>query len=114
MPHLRPRQRPRPSLLSSGLGTPQSFATDYTTGLGERPHELVAMFGLESLHLFHRLLDPAHCVPQVLQSGVQERLSVYRQQMRIAGVAFEGSPAGPEDCGGPKQTPRCCNKSSYV
>ena len=29
--------------------------------------------------------------------------------MWVAGVAFEGSPAGPEDCGGPKQTPRGCD-----
>ena len=79
--------------------------------LGERPHKLVAMFELGRHHLFHRLFDPAHCVPQVLQSGVQRRLSVYRQQMRVAGVAFEGSPAGPKDCRGPKQTPRGCDQA---
>ena len=41
---------------------------------------------------------------QVQQSGVQGRLSVYRHHMRDAEVAFEGTPARPEDCVAQKQT----------
>ena len=41
------------------------------------------MFELGRRHLFHRLFDPANCVPQVLQSGDQGRLSVYRQKKQV-------------------------------
>ena len=57
------------------------------------------------------ICEPQRVPPrQVLQSGVQGRLSVYRHHMRDAGVAFEGTPAGPEDCVAQKQTPRAIDQ----